>query len=106
MIDLDIKFVNDGFDLLELRSLVRVCVPADVDDPLEMVVDGAGDHWPGQLLCHLWPCVCVCVCVFQGEYLVPLGSSLVLTETSTGHGPQVPASRTARPSTHSNQKVS
>ena len=53
MIDLDIKFVNDGFDLLELWSLVRVCVPADVDDPLEMVVDGAGDHWPGQLLRHL-----------------------------------------------------
>ena len=50
---LDFQFVDDGFDLLELRSLVGVCVPADVNDPLEMVVDGARDDRPGQLLCHL-----------------------------------------------------
>lgn len=50
---LDFQFVDDGFDLLELRSLVGVCIPADVNDPLEMVIDGARDDRPGQLLCHL-----------------------------------------------------
>ena len=44
ILPLDFQFVNDGFDILELRSLVGVSVPADVNDPLEMVVDGAGDH--------------------------------------------------------------
>ena len=41
---LNFQFVNDGFDLLELRSLVWVSIPADVNDPLEMVIDGARDH--------------------------------------------------------------
>ena len=50
---LHFQFVNDGFDLLELRSLVGVCIPADVDDPLQVVVDGTGDHWTSQLLCYL-----------------------------------------------------
>ena len=63
---LDLQFVNDGFDLLELGSLVGVSIPADVDDPLQVVVDRAGDDWPGQVLRHL-VCVCVCVCVRERE---------------------------------------
>lgn len=54
LIALDIQFVNDGFDLLELGSLVWVCIPADVDDPLQVVVDGAGDHRAGMLLGYLY----------------------------------------------------
>ena len=60
---LDFQLVNDGFDLLKARSLVGVSIPADVNDPLQMMVDGGRDHWTSMLLCYLHPqCVHVSMC--------------------------------------------
>ena len=45
---LDFEFINDGFDFFELWSFVGVSVPADVNDPLEVVVDGTGNNRSSQ----------------------------------------------------------
>lgn len=51
----DFQFVQDGLDLLEPRPLVGISVPADVDDPLKVVVDKLGNDRAGIILHNLHP---------------------------------------------------
>lgn len=50
---LHLQFVQDRLDLLKPRPLVGICIPADVDDPLQMVIDELGDDGTGIFLSHL-----------------------------------------------------